>query len=57
MVYDDQQKDLKHMWHANLVVIPGASHVVMWEAPDEFNAVLVDFLKRHSITPAHKYYG
>lgn len=38
---------------ARLVVLPKAAHVAMWEAPDEFNRVVLEFLAdAHPAAPA-----
>jgi pimeloyl-ACP methyl ester carboxylesterase len=35
-----------------LLLIPGASHFVLWQAPEAFNRALLDFLAEGSPTPA-----
>jgi pimeloyl-ACP methyl ester carboxylesterase len=37
-----------HLKHAEVRVIGEAGHAPSWEQPEAFNAVLVDFLQRHS---------
>ena len=34
---------------AELVVIPGAGHVLIWEKPGVFNSVVLGFVLKHSI--------
>jgi pimeloyl-ACP methyl ester carboxylesterase len=36
---------------SRLVVIPRAAHVAMWDAPEEFNRVLLEFLETAPIVP------
>lgn len=36
-----------HMRHAEVHVIEEAGHAPNWEQPERFNAILLDFLKRH----------
>jgi pimeloyl-ACP methyl ester carboxylesterase len=31
---------------ARLLLLPGTSHFAMWDNPDEFNHVVLDFLQR-----------
>jgi 3-oxoadipate enol-lactonase len=35
---------------AEYVVIPGAGHALCWEAPDEFNTIILGFLAKQSLT-------
>jgi pimeloyl-ACP methyl ester carboxylesterase len=37
-----------HMPHAEVVVVPEAGHCANWEQPDDFNRVVLDFLRRHT---------
>ena len=37
--------------NSELVIIKGAGHVVIWEKPDEFNEVVLRFLRKHSGDP------
>jgi pimeloyl-ACP methyl ester carboxylesterase len=37
--------------HAELVVFEGAGHGYLWEAEEEANRVVRDFLRRHAMTP------
>ncbi|GAA3074095.1 alpha/beta fold hydrolase [Pseudonocardia yunnanensis] len=36
-----------HLRHARVEIIEEAGHAPNWEQPDRFNAILLDFLKRH----------
>lgn len=33
----------QHEW----AMVPDAGHAVAWERPEAFNAIVLDFLKRH----------
>jgi pimeloyl-ACP methyl ester carboxylesterase len=36
-----------HIPHVELRVVKGAAHSLFWQAPEETNAVVLDFLRRH----------
>ncbi len=36
---------LQHLGHADLVVVPSAGHNPMWDRPEVFNRVVLEFLE------------
>ena len=38
----------EHMPRAQVVIVPDSGHAANWENPDEFNRVVLRFLRRHA---------